>query len=375
MFSYLVQDSKWDRYGPHNLDNTIPIDINAKAMYLYHPPGHYNLVGSTVKPPSSRPQNPLMQQYNVETLARTEWSEYRFCCVDEQWQQDACNRLGLPFYRASGMGPGGPTVNLRRPGRTRNIQGDGNCLFRCFSYIITGSEQHYREIRSAIVAHLPNIEHILISESDNIHNVDDYLRRTRMNRNATWGTEKEVWALAHMLNTPVYAYKADENSWFYQNPQTIDPDNLFHFITDPAIYLVNANNHYTPVMSISPGATGTVQPTVPTVTVTVTPSVTTAPTVTVQPTETTKPTVPTVTVSVQPSVTTTVTVAVQPSVTTTPTVTVQPTVTTVPTVTVDPAGRNPSSIFHTEKQYSSKQLSQNVASPQGILNTYRSRQG
>ena len=228
--------------------------------YIYHPSGHYDLVGSTVKPPNSPVQNPQVNRYNTERLARTEWPEYRFHCVDQQWQQDACDRLGLPFHCANNMGPGAPTLNLRRPGRTRNIRGDGNCLFRCFSYIITGSEEHYHHIRSAIVAHLANIEHVLVNESANIHNVDDYLRRTRMNRDRVWGTEYEVWALAHMLNTPVYSYKANDNSWFYQNPQAIDPEHLFHFITDPAIYLENANDHYTPVMSISPGATIPAQP-------------------------------------------------------------------------------------------------------------------
>ena len=263
VFSYSVQSSNWNRYGPHNVDRSIPVDVSAKSIYLCHPPGHYDLVGSTVKPPNSRAQNPQVEQYNTVTLAQTEWPEYRFHCVDQQWQRDACNRLGLPFHQANNMGPGGPAVNLRRPGQTRNIAGDGNCLFRCFSYIITGSEEHYREIRSAIVAHLANIEHVLVSQSANVHNVDDYLRQTHMNRDRIWGTDKEVWALAHMLNTPVYAYKADQNSWFYQNPAIIDPDHLYHFITDPAIYLVNANSHYTPVMSISPGATVSAQPSTP----------------------------------------------------------------------------------------------------------------
>ena len=43
----------------------------------------------------------------------------------------------------------------------------------------TSSEEHYHHICSAVVAH---IEHVLVNESANMHNVDDYLRRTRMNR-------------------------------------------------------------------------------------------------------------------------------------------------------------------------------------------------
>ena len=39
----------WDRYGHHNVDSTITVRVCDKFKYLFHPAGHYELVGSTVK--------------------------------------------------------------------------------------------------------------------------------------------------------------------------------------------------------------------------------------------------------------------------------------------------------------------------------------
>ena len=36
----------------------------------------------------------------------------------------------------------------------RNTYGDGNCLFRAFSYIITGSENQHLEVRDALLSYI-----------------------------------------------------------------------------------------------------------------------------------------------------------------------------------------------------------------------------
>ena len=89
-------------------------------------------------------------------VVRTEWPEYRYFPVDEEWQSNACRQLGLRFVRPFECTSGGPNVVLTRPITTslKRIGGDGNCLYRSFSYIITGSEAQHFELRSAIVAHM-----------------------------------------------------------------------------------------------------------------------------------------------------------------------------------------------------------------------------
>ncbi len=58
----------------------------------------------------------------------------------------------------------GPDVTLTHPDmRTiKRIRGDGICLFRSFSYIITGSEEQHMAVRAAIVSCMVDIAHFLI---------------------------------------------------------------------------------------------------------------------------------------------------------------------------------------------------------------------
>ena len=86
-------------------------------------------------------------------LVHTEWPEYRYYPVDEEWQHNACNQLGLSFVRPFTCVPGGPDVVLTRPDdmSLKKIVGDGNCLFRSLCYITTGSQTQHFELRTAIV--------------------------------------------------------------------------------------------------------------------------------------------------------------------------------------------------------------------------------
>ena len=69
------------------------------------------------------------------------------------------NSLGVQFVISNRLRPGGPNVDLRPPNHIKRIRGDGNCLFRSFSYIITGSEE---PVRTAILNHMIDIAHFLL---------------------------------------------------------------------------------------------------------------------------------------------------------------------------------------------------------------------
>ena len=69
----------------------------------------------------------------------TTWPNLRYYPVNEEWQRQACNILGLEFIALSNCarGGGGPNTILTRPDcrSLKRILGDGNCLFRSLSYI------------------------------------------------------------------------------------------------------------------------------------------------------------------------------------------------------------------------------------------------
>ena len=88
---------------------------------------------------------------------------FKFYSLDEQWQHNACTTLGLQFVISNRLiRPGGPNVDLRPPNHINRIRGDGNCLFRSFSYIITGSEEQHMAVRIAILNHMIDIAHFLL---------------------------------------------------------------------------------------------------------------------------------------------------------------------------------------------------------------------
>ena len=134
---------------------------------------------------------------------QTEWRNYRYFPIDEEWQRQACRLLNLRFVRPFEREPGGQDVILTLPDMdyVRRIRGDGNCLFRALSFIVTGSEHQHFEIRSSIIAHLFNVPELLTGTGADGHqnyltyyhggyrSVEDYLTRTGMATNGTWGTD------------------------------------------------------------------------------------------------------------------------------------------------------------------------------------------
>ena len=91
-------------------------------------------------------------------LQRPAVSPFSFHTVDVQWQQSACQQLGLQCTTQIRVRAGGPTVPLTHPDMhsVRNIQGNGNCLFREFSYILTGSEEERLAVCHAVLDHMIN---------------------------------------------------------------------------------------------------------------------------------------------------------------------------------------------------------------------------
>ena len=70
----------------------------------------------------------------------------------------------LQFRPCFVCSPGGNDIILPRPNLCRlgTIEGDGNCIFCAFSYIITGSEGQHHKIQRLIVSHMLYISNLLI---------------------------------------------------------------------------------------------------------------------------------------------------------------------------------------------------------------------
>ena len=183
--------------------------------------------------------------------AHTSVSPFKFHPVDEQWQRNMCAQTGLQFYAITRIRAGGPNVSLTRPDmRTvKRIQGDGNCLFRAFSYIITGSESQHMSVRQAILDHMISIAHFMDRHIVGYSSIQDYIADKKMDQEFTWGTDIEMLALAHLLQTPVISYSVQHDVWARYAPCHVDRT-LVDDLQQMSIYIIHVYNHFNVLCSI-----------------------------------------------------------------------------------------------------------------------------
>ena len=195
---------------------------------------------------------------NDVTVARSEpptaWPEFRYYQTDEQWQRGKCRQLNLVFARANKFQPGGPTVILKHPDLKTVVKGigDGNCLFRCFSYILTGSQDQHLAIRMAIVAHMRSIAQLfevcLQLNVMNYASLDHYIASSHMDRPNSegrygWGSETEMYAFAHMMKCNIYSYDPTSKFWMPVMPNILDSA-LPNDVCQMSMYIVWTNNNH-----------------------------------------------------------------------------------------------------------------------------------
>ena len=120
---------------------------------------------------------------------RDEWVwRFKFYSVDDQWHHNACTTLGLQFVISYTLRSGGPNADLRPPNHIKYIRGDGNCLFRPFSYIITGSEEQHMAVRTAILNHRIDNAYFLLGHyiPAQYSSVQDYIQEKGMDQPHIW---------------------------------------------------------------------------------------------------------------------------------------------------------------------------------------------
>lgn len=170
---------------------------------------------------------------------------------------------------ARAMGLEGPGSNPTEAGRDRLIhesaipiknvinKGLRDCLFRSFSFYLTGHENSHLRIRELIVDQLS----LYGSESQNGFDVGgDSLEQMR--KQGTWGTGREISAFATLLNINVYIFSLPDlqvddlpKRWLWL---LIEPSPDLLFPLDPelprgSIYLEHiSRSHYEAVLAVEP---------------------------------------------------------------------------------------------------------------------------
>ena len=111
------------------------------------------------------------------------------------------------------MNEGSPCIPLTQPKQTHPIGGDGNCMFRSVSYVMTGSQEQHLEVHAKTLEHMETIAPLVLghirgrsSAMSKFSSVKEYVQYTKMDKQGTWGTEIELLVLSHLLKTSIYTY-------------------------------------------------------------------------------------------------------------------------------------------------------------------------
>ena len=205
----------------------------------------------------------------------TDNSLFKYNPVDVEWQLRVCRLLGLGFCGPNRITPGSPNAPLANPVGFKNIRGDGNCMFRSLSFIITGSEDQHMHVRRAIIRHMRDIGNVLwesqispllnnlrsIGEvsvgnnqspnADHMAGINQYIAATRMDHDKTWGSEVEIMVLDHLLDTAVYSYDT-ARGWNRYTPANVygQFDVSTRVNSQMAMYVRYNINHYDVVTSV-----------------------------------------------------------------------------------------------------------------------------
>ena len=162
--------------------------------------------------------------------------------------------MGLQFHGSNRLKPGGPDVALNPPDlRTiKLIPGDGNCLFRSFSYIITGSDDQHMAVRAAILKHMKKetvARRLLPFHLVEYSSITEYIRTKNMDKASVWGTDIEILTLSHLLQTPIHLYLTERAKWGRYSPRNVDTT-LNDDVRQMSMYLCHPPAHFEVVRSI-----------------------------------------------------------------------------------------------------------------------------
>ena len=130
------------------------------------------------------------------------------------------------------------------------IHGDGNCLFRCFSYFLYNSQNFHTRVRHSIIQNvIENWEnyklHIIGNEYYvKVINSNDYFEL--MSKNTIYGTEVEIQSFAEMydVETKIYINNSNIIYSFGNNLSDLKLSLLFSGNCDSGHYdIINYNNN------------------------------------------------------------------------------------------------------------------------------------
>ena len=177
--------------------------------------------------------------------------------ITVEWQKEKCGLLGIPYNRPIDQHStlSGQKLQVYEPETCDDIGMDGNCLFRCLSKLVCGSEDYHAKIRGEISRYmLADGKDIIGWYFEQILTTTPaaHLSSKFMYQLGQWGTDAELMAASALLQTDIYVankvYKPSNSivsqiRWSLIRPSSSNS-------ADFALYIANFHDHYQPVLKM-----------------------------------------------------------------------------------------------------------------------------
>ena len=149
----------------------------------------------------------------------------------------------------------GQSLSKYKPWKTEANIGDGNCLFRCLSYIITGNQDSHLQIRTLIAKFIASEGSTKLGwyfHQKNTTQCEYLMNENLVYLESTWGGDVEIMAAAAILRADIYV----ANNFYRTGDLSINEIrwSLFRALKNEnnkeSLYITNFHEHYEPVKSM-----------------------------------------------------------------------------------------------------------------------------
>ena len=97
----------------------------------------------------------------------------------------------------------------------REVEGDGNCLFRSVSEQVEGNESNYKEYRERCINYMIGNKDEFAAFIEDDEPFDKYI--DRMSKDSEWGGNLEIYALSKLLEANFYIYIYEHPMYVVKN--------------------------------------------------------------------------------------------------------------------------------------------------------------
>ncbi|XP_050432420.1 uncharacterized protein LOC126840605 [Adelges cooleyi] len=223
IYVYSYYEETWYLFDQNGKSKS-PLTKEDKCIYLqYKSRNTYNLVTDV-----NSDQSPGSISLNPEraTIRYQEEKIRYFNPIDEAWQQEMCKKWEFIIEQLSQYDV--PTTVLKSPKKCVEIQKDKKSFFRAISYCLTGAERHHKIIRNRVA------EEIIFNRAiQGLYPGNKFISFIHND----WATKEEIIASAVLLNTSIFIYSHDTQTWDLYNKNIEDHSVPLNTLTEKCIYL------------------------------------------------------------------------------------------------------------------------------------------